>query len=176
MKQVIIASKNPVKIQCVKQAFEKVFPQQDFHFTGISVPSGVSEQPMTDEETYAGARNRAINASKAQPEADFWAGVEGGIQKNGSEMEAFAWVVVMSSDKSGKARTASFQLPPAVVELIDQGMELGHADDVVFKRDNSKQKNGAVGILTNDLIDRVSYYEPAVILALIPFLNEGLYP
>lgn len=176
MKQVIIASKNPVKIQCVKQAFEKVFPDQVFQFKGISVPSGVSDQPMTDEETFAGARNRAINAGKAEAEAHYWAGVEGGIQKNGSEMEAFAWVVILSADKSGKARTASFQLPPAVVELIDQGMELGHADDMVFKRNNSKQKNGAVGILTNDLIDRVGYYEPAVILALIPFLNEALYP
>jgi non-canonical (house-cleaning) NTP pyrophosphatase len=91
-------------------------------------------------------------------------------------MEAFAWVVILSNNKTGKARTASFQLPPAVVKLIDQGMELGHADDLVFKRDNSKQKNGAVGILTNDLIDRVSYYEPAVVMALIPFLNIDLYP
>ncbi|MCL4145736.1 UNVERIFIED_CONTAM: hypothetical protein GTU68_029304 [Idotea baltica] len=176
MKQVIIASKNPVKIQCVTQAFEKVFPEQAFQFEGISVPSGVSEQPMTDEETFAGAHNRSINAGNSRPEADFWVGVEGGIQKNGNEMEAFAWVVILSADKTGKARTASFQLPPAVVELIDKGMELGHADDLVFKRDNSKQKNGAVGILTNDLIDRVGYYEPAVILALIPFLNQTLYP
>lgn len=175
MKQVVIASKNPVKIQCVQQAFEKVFPEQTFRFEGVSVPSGVSDQPMTDKETFAGARNRAINASKAETEASYWVGVEGGIQKNGTEMEAFAWVVILSPDKTGKARTASFQLPPAVVELIDQGMELGHADDLVFKRDNSKQKNGAVGILTNDLIDRVSYYEPAVVLALIPFLNTALY-
>lgn len=176
MKRVIIASKNPVKIQCVQQAFEKVFPDQAFQFQGVGVPSGVSDQPMTDKETYEGARNRANNASKAEPSAHFWVGVEGGIQKNGADMEAFAWVVVLTTEKSGKARTASFQLPPAVVELIDKGMELGHADDLVFKRDNSKQKNGAVGILTNDLIDRVSYYEPAVILALIPFLNEELYP
>lgn len=176
MKRVVIASKNPVKIQCVQQAFEKVFPDIVFHFEGVSVPSGVSNQPMTDEETLNGAKNRAINASKAAPDAHYWAGVEGGIQKKGNEMEAFAWVVIRSMKKTGKARTASFQLPPAVVTLIDQGMELGHADDLIFKRDNSKQKNGAVGILTNDLIDRVSYYEPAVVLALIPFLNESLYP
>jgi len=54
-------------------------------------------------------------------------------------------------------------------------MELGHADDMVFKRDNSKQKNGAVGILTHDLIDRASYYEQALILALIPFINKDIY-
>jgi non-canonical (house-cleaning) NTP pyrophosphatase len=62
-----------------------------------------------------------------------------------------------------------------VVELIDQGMELGEADDVVFGRNNSKQKNGAVGILTGDVVTRTSYYVEAVCLALIPFRNWKLY-
>ncbi len=176
MNKVIIASRNPVKIQCVRQAFEKAFPHQEWACEGIAVASGVSDQPMTDDETLEGARNRVVNAQKAAPDAQYWVGVEGGIAPKGKGLEAFAWVVVHTADKSGEARTASFVLPPAVVELIHQGIELGHADDMVFKRENSKQKNGAVGILTQDLIDRASYYEPAVILALIPFMNPALYP
>lgn len=175
MKRVIIASKNPVKIQCTRQAFEKAFPDDVFEFSGVSVPSGVSDQPMTDRETLNGAINRTQNAKSTVPDADFWVGIEGGISTEGAEMTAFAWVSIASSEAQGKARTATFQLPPAVAELVNQGVELGHADDMVFKRDNSKQKNGAVGILTHDLIDRVHYYEPAVILALVPFLNKGLY-
>ena len=175
MKKVIVASQNPVKIQCVSQAFQKAFPGDDYGFAGISVPSEVADQPMTDEETFTGATNRAENAKKSAPDADYWVGIEGGVEKVDSEMEAFAWVVIISGKLRGKARTATFQLPPPVIQLIDEGMELGHADDLVFKRENSKQNNGAVGILTNDLIDRVSYYEPAVILALIPFLNERLF-
>jgi non-canonical (house-cleaning) NTP pyrophosphatase len=54
-------------------------------------------------------------------------------------------------------------------------MELGDADDVIFSRRNSKQKNGAVGILTKDLIDREKYYTHAIIMALIPFNNMDLY-
>ena len=57
-----------------------------------------------------------------------------------------------------------------------QGLELGQADDIVFGRSNSKQANGAVGILTDDVIDRAQLYEPAVIFALIPFKNPDLYP
>ena len=53
-------------------------------------------------------------------------------------------------------------------------MELGHADDQVFKRDNSKQANGAIGILTNNVIDREAYYIHAVIMALVPFKNPAL--
>lgn len=175
MKRVIIGSRNPVKVQCVGQAFEKAFPDEEWAYEGVAVASGVSDQPMTDAETLTGATNRAVNAQQQQPDADFWVGVEGGIAKTGQTTEAFAWVVVLSKERAGQARTASFALPPAIVELIEQGVELGHADDLVFKRENSKQKNGAVGILTHDLIDRVSYYEPAVVLALIPFMNPELY-
>jgi inosine/xanthosine triphosphatase len=90
-------------------------------------------------------------------------------------MEAFAWIVVNGNNLSGKAQTSTFQLPPRIVDLINQGVELGHADDMVFKRKNSKQGNGAVGILTHNIIDRVEYYRHAVILALIPFVNQELY-
>jgi inosine/xanthosine triphosphatase len=175
MKKVIIASENPVKIQCVRQAFDKAFPGQHHDFQGVAVSSGVADQPMTNDETFAGAVNRATNAKNLSPEADYWVGIEGGVQKSDSAMEAFAWVVILSTSQQGKAQTATFQLPPPIVKLVDEGMELGHADDLIFKRDNSKRKNGAVGILTNDLIDRAGYYEPAVILALIPFLNQELF-
>ena len=90
-------------------------------------------------------------------------------------MTAFAWVYILDKQFHGKSRTATFQLPKAVCDLINQGVELGKADDIVFKRENSKQKGGAVGILTHSLINRVDYYEPAVILALIPFVNPDLY-
>ncbi|EED93722.1 predicted protein, partial [Thalassiosira pseudonana CCMP1335] len=45
----------------------------------------------------------------------------------------------------GYAKTASFLLPPAISELVlEQGMELGHADDIVFDRVNSKHGSGTV--------------------------------
>jgi non-canonical (house-cleaning) NTP pyrophosphatase len=55
-------------------------------------------------------------------------------------------------------------------------MELGEADDVYFGLSNSKQANGAVGLLTGNVLTRASFYEQAVIFALIPFKNPDLYP
>ena len=75
----------------------------------------------------------------------------------------------------GKGRSGTFFLPPKIAELIRQGKELGEADDIVFGRTNSKQENGAVGILTDGVVDRTKYYTEAVVLALIPFKNERLY-
>ena len=102
-------------------------------------------------------------------------GIEGGLQERGDQMFAFAWVVIESRGKQGESRTAIFQLPQSVADLVRQGRELGDADDTVFNKSNSKEKNGAVGLLTNDIITRKNLYMQAVVLALIPFMNDSLY-
>jgi len=175
MKKVIIGSKNPIKVKSVEMAFGKLFTTEAFEFIGIDSASDVSEQPMSDEETYQGASNRSQNAKKQLPDADYWIGIEGGIDYHHGQMEAFAWVIILSTDQQGQARTASFVLPQKILSLVEQGIELGVADDMVFDRKNSKQQNGAVGILTNDLITRTTYYERAVILAAVPFIQSDLY-
>ena len=171
-----IGSENPVKIECTKRGFRDVFKDsEEFDFHGKSTNSGVGRQPMTNKDTLKGAENRANNLKEHYPDGDYFVGIEGGVQIVGMKMEAFAWIVILHENLIGKAQTSTFQLPPNIVELIHQGIELGLADDMVFKRKNSKQGNGAVGILTNNVIDRVEYYRHAVILALIPFINKELY-
>ncbi|KAL7919512.1 inosine triphosphate pyrophosphatase-like protein [Trichoderma austrokoningii] len=174
--QVVVASHNPVKMSAAKEGFSGMFPSQAFSFSGLSVPSGVADQPMTDVETLQGARNRARNAREAKPEADYWVGIEGGVDDSGEAMETFAWVVVLGkqSERMGRARTAAFFQPEEVARLVRSGMELGPADDQVFGSENSKQHSGSIGLLTGDLIDRSAYYVPAVIGALIPFRNPAL--
>ncbi len=175
MQKVIVASKNPVKINCTKEGFEKIFPESSYDFEGVYVPSDVSDQPMTDEETLQGAINRARNARQHSPDADFWVGIEGGIDEVEDGMIAFAWVAVLSNDQIGKSRTSTFYLPPKVVQLIHEGIELGYANDEVFGEKNSKHKGGAVGSLTGGVLGRTEYYVQAVMLALVPFRNLEIY-
>ncbi len=174
MKTVIVASHNPVKIQATANGFRAMLGE-DFRVNPVPVSSGVSSQPLSDEETLRGALNRTERAAAIAPDADYWVGIEGGLEARADELAAFAWVVVRSRVTTGKGRTASFFLPDQVTALVREGKELGEADDIVFGRENSKQENGAVGILTADVIDRVKLYEQAVILALIPFKNPQLY-
>ncbi len=165
----IIASKNPVKIEATKAGFQRMFHEESFDFEAVSVPSNVSDQPMTHEETRKGASNRAENAKFQFPKADYWVGIEGGIHDDPFGMQAYAWIVVLSAHKTGQSQTALFYLPEPIANLVRDGIELGEADDIYFGRSNSKQKDGAVGILTNGQIDRKQYYEHAMTLALIPF-------
>ena len=172
--KIVVASKNPVKINAVLNSFSTCFDSK-FEVIPVSVPSGVSDQPMTEDETLRGAVTRVQEARTQIPGADFYAGIEGGISLHNGRMLAFAWIVIASEEFESHARTATFALPPAIRDLICRGMELGEADDVVFNKQNSKQQNGAVGLLTNDLVTRESLYRQAVLLALIPFLNRELY-
>ena len=172
----MVASLNPVKTQAVINGFQRMFPDVEFSIQNVSVPSGVSHQPLTDAETLQGALNRVLRASQQLPQADYWVGIEGGVEATSQgEMIAFAWVVVYDSERVGRGRTGTFYLPHAISDLVRQGKELGEADDIIFGRVNSKQENGAVGLLTGDVINRAQFYEQAVILALIPFKNSGLY-
>jgi inosine/xanthosine triphosphatase len=172
---IIVGSKNPVKIECTDAAFAEAF-NRGFVVDGVNASSQVPDQPRGDEETFLGARNRVINSKSIFPEADFWVGIEGGVDEDVRGMYAFAWIYIEDKNgKHGKSKTASFYLPEGVAELVRSGMELGHADDEFFSKENSKQEGGSVGILTHGVVTRKAYYTQAIILALIPFLNEKIY-
>ena len=163
-----------MKIQSALNGLRRMFPADTFLGKGVAVPSRVSAQPMSDDETLRGALNRAEAVHRAVPPADFWVGLEAGCDRIGDSLQLFAWVVVISADRVSRARTATLPLPTEVSALVAQGVELGLATDRVFDRLNSKRSSGAVGILTHEVIDRAAVFEHAVVLALVPFVNPQL--
>ena len=164
---IIVGSQNPVKINAALVGFNRMFAEQSFVAEGLSVESGVSDQPMTATETLAGATQRAKAVRQANPNADFAVGIEGGIDIINGQMFAGAWIVVVGKDgRQCRGRSGSFALPAKVQELVESGMELGHANDEYFDEHNSKQSGGAVGSLTGGVISRQDLYEHAMVLAL----------
>lgn len=174
MQKIVVASLNPVKIAATEAGFARMFPNDTFEITGCDVPSGVSDQPMSRAETLRGATNRADAALATVQDVAYAVGIEGGLEDVNGRLEVFAYVVVSDGKRHGTAQTGVFTLPEEVSTLVRGGMELGDADDVVFRRENSKQGNGSIGILTDDAITRTEYYIHAVIMALIPFKKPHL--
>jgi inosine/xanthosine triphosphatase len=181
---VAIGSKNPVKFNSsvagITKALQAIYPDVAVEGVGFNVSSEVSDQPKSDVETKLGATNRAINAWNAFSQdmgqcPDFSVGLEGGIVNDDTEMICSAWMAVFDGVMMGTGRTCSFTLPQAIRELVLGGMELGDADDKIFGSSQNKQKGGTVGHLTRGVIDRTAYYEPAIVLAMVPLLWPDLY-
>ena len=171
--KVIVTSHNPVKIGAVKEAFLSRFPMVEIQLIPVDVNSGVPDQPMSDQVTRQGARNRVNNAKTKYPDAEYWVGLEGGLDTFDGQLMAFAWMVIAGSeDRISETRSVTLPLPPRVQELVIGGLELGEANDLVFSTMNSKQGGGAYGLLTDGLMTRESVYTQTLILALIPFVHE----
>ncbi|MEP7270317.1 MAG: inosine/xanthosine triphosphatase [Acidobacteriota bacterium] len=175
MIKIAVGSENPVKVACVAEAVIEVWP--DAQTIGIRSESLVSAQPVSDIETMTGALNRARHALAAIEDATHGVGVEGGILDTEEGMWAYAWIVIIDHHgRVGRGQSGRFLLPEGVATLIrTEGLELGEADDRFFNRSNSKHQDGAVGILTDGLIDRKALYKPGVIFALIPFIRPELF-
>ena len=173
--RIVVASANPVKAGAIQGAFERHFPDRAYKVELLPVSSWVPDQPISDDETKLGALNRLAAIRRERPDADLWAALEGGVHEMPEGLVGFAWIVVASSEVQGMSRTATFPLPERVAELIRGGMELGHVNDQVFGLENSKQKQGAIGSLSDGLIDRRALYEHAAIFAMIPVKKTDLF-
>lgn len=193
---VVVGSENPVKKRAIRDAFIQVFlPETDGWFgyigeflknifnpeevriIGIPTPSGVSEQPRTDEETYQGARNRLRAVQEAQPDADYWAVIEGGVTDDGVVMEETGYVLVAQKgvDRVFRGQVPRFEVPIKIAELIRGGMEMGPANDLITGKSNSKQAGGVVGEVTDQLIDREYINYIAAVLAFSSLKNRHHY-
>ncbi|MFZ3589392.1 DUF84 family protein [Bacillus sp. DJP31] len=153
---ITIGSKNFAKIKAVRSVFEKA------EIISISVPSDVSEQPFSDDETMKGAVNRANNAMKAG-NSDIGIGLEGGVVEMSSGMYLCNWgALVDQSGFSAVAGGARLRLPDEIADALRKGNELGPVMDEYAKIKNVRQLEGAVGIFTNGRVNRKEMFEHVV--------------
>jgi len=166
----IVASKNPVKINAIKDAIQAKFPHASVE--GFEVESGVSAQPMTDEETMTGALNRARAVRSlalerktiTKSEKVLCIGLEGGVFhpsfiENKNELWSTVWVVVL--DKEGNSyfsNGARFPLPDFMSELLLAGEEMGPSLGKRLKDPDLRKKEGMIGFLTDHFTNRTDEY------------------
>ena len=166
---------NPVKVAAVRSVLERCTTPLAVY--GVAVRSGVPDQPWGDAQTRAGAVARAHAALATDGAAELGVGLEGGVVRDADgSVRSCAWAAIV--DRSGVVSlggSLAIPLPPAVVELLDAGVELGHAMDQVARTTDTKHRSGAVGILTAGLIDRQAAYEPLVTYALSRWLGAALW-
>ncbi|WP_244163218.1 inosine/xanthosine triphosphatase [Paenibacillus pectinilyticus] len=138
-----------------------------------SVASGVSDQPMTEDETIIGAINRAKHVLEAVPEADIGLGLEGGLtydSKHTNQWYLFSVCAAWDGQQLSVGRGVYFPIPHAIGEKLKQGeTELRHIIDELGSTIGSNHKEGAYGLFTDGRITRTDVFRDAVIAALTPF-------
>ena len=78
MLKVNVGSKNPAKVDSVRQTLEQYDFLKPFEVNSMDVSSGVSEQPKTIDEVFRGSNNRARNSFVS---CDYSIGLESGMLK-----------------------------------------------------------------------------------------------
>jgi inosine/xanthosine triphosphatase len=178
----VVGSENPVKVGAVKAVMSRVAAQKlwpvpaNIIVNGLEVDSGVSDQPVGDEETRRGALGRARAVLRLLPHVEYGVGIEGGILKLEGEIFTCAWCVIV--DRRGNISSGSglvMPLPPPIVRDLEAGYELGDATDRLFAVKNSKHAGGALGYLSKGLRSRQDAYESIFTYALARFLDPELY-
>ena len=171
---VAVGSTNPTKLKPVRLVFKKHF--KNVKVKGVSVPSGVAKQPMSDDEMYQGALTRAKGALQRTKNADFGVGIEGGIHKY-----SYGWfersliVIINRKGDIGVGASGGLALPNSVINRIHKGKTLEQAVDELFGTKNIGKGIGMFGIFTKGVVTRTSGVKHGVAFALARFLHEGLY-
>ncbi|MDH5533129.1 MAG: inosine/xanthosine triphosphatase [Candidatus Pacebacteria bacterium] len=180
---IFVGSKNPVKINSVINAGSEAWPE--LKVVGIDVPSGINEQPMSDDETRQGAENRAkfvlkdglktLSKKEIQENTILGIGLEGGVfEKIKGELWSTVWATVV--DQKGnlfESNGARFKVPNIIADRILAGEEMGPIMGSFFSDPNLKQKQGAIGAITKGFIDRTEEYTIIVKLALGLYFGQG---
>ena len=172
--RIAIGTKNPTKVNAVKEAFAK---HVNAEFIAINVSSNVSAQPITDHETLTGAMNRAKNALEAEgSHIDLGVGLEGGLVKTDFGYFLCNWgALVAHQSQPIIAGGARIMIPDEIGDLVFSGRELGDVMDDYVKKNNVRQNEGAIGIFTNGLVDRTKMFQELSSLLIGQYLYQQKY-
>lgn len=157
MREIAIGSKNEAKINAVRSVLS-----QNIKLHSFDVPSNVSSQPFSDEETRKGAVNRA-NGCFVHGDFDYAIGLEGGVTESDSGLFLCNWGALVTGERKVIAASgAKILLPDEIAESVRKGTELGKVMAEFTGADDIRKKEGAVGIFTNGYVSRAEMFSHIV--------------
>jgi non-canonical (house-cleaning) NTP pyrophosphatase len=186
---VAVGSTRRPKLNAVWEALTVVGPAMDadakFEVVGVEAPSGVTHTPLSRAELMAGSRQRAeYLAALARREGHPWqyfVGLEGGFdvlhEDNRRLVFLQNWAYVLdAAGRSAYGHGAGILVPEPVARMVlDDGIELATAIDAFAGQRGIRDRQGAWGVFSRDLITRQDSFRTAVISAFAPFFNAPAY-
>lgn len=176
--QIHIGTKSPVKIKAIVDLVPNYKILDNAHFKHYEADSGVSDQPISLEETIKGAVNRAKNVSSG---SDYSFGIESGLMPIPGSKTGYMNVsvcAIFDGIEYFLGLASLFEYPKEVTSLaIETGIEISHAFRVLGFTDKEKigYEEGGIGFMTKGRLNSVEYYKQAVMAAMIHLENKELF-
>jgi inosine/xanthosine triphosphatase len=180
---IAIGSNNIAKVEALEETLKgySIFKETPAKIVSFSVPSGVSDQPLSMQETIVGAKNRAKNSFEACKDCSYGFGIESGLIDAPGTQTGFFHVSVCAI-YNGKdysiGLSTGFEVPPSILSLVtDQRKDLSEAclQSGISTNVLIGSQEGLVGILTSGRIDRKEYSKQAIKSALIQLEHAAWY-
>lgn len=190
VRRVRVGSTNPPKLAAVRAALAPWAPGAEVE--GVSVPSGVPEQPVGFAEIVGGARARALAAHRAGAAgaADGSAlgvGIEDGLVTLPGVDDLplnVGCAAVTDGRRVAIGLSSAFAYPPECSAAALAAREpIGGLFDRLWEKARGESADAAsalgvgnVGRLSLGVLPRAEYARHAVVCALLRFLHPDLYP
>lgn len=114
---IALGTENKRKSQTVRDVFSS-FLNKEVVIQTFPADSGVGKTPW-DEETFRGARNRALAARKIYPEAEFSVGLESGLIERYGHIYEEAWAcVITTSGQEFFGYSSGLKVPDFITEKM----------------------------------------------------------
>ena len=171
---IVVGSNSPVKIEAARQAFSEYYP--DVTVESVNIPSGVNPFPWSDNEMLKGALNRAHGAQEAVPEADYYVGLEGGLQGLGDWMMVKQLAVIIKDGEVGVGVSSGYDCPKRLLSQLEPQVDSDRRKiDAFFGEEEILSKQGAIGVLTRSKMSRTGSSRDALVCALTRFVSPKYY-
>lgn len=169
--KIVVGSKNPAKVEAVREILQDYPHLKDAEVVGVEVASGVEEQPLTVESIANGAVNRA---RAAFVDCDYAIGLESGFMQmphtKSGYLEA-CYAAIYDGHDFHVGLSSGFECPDVeIMRLIrEEGLNLAEAANKVGLVEDPAigSGQGVIGILTKGRMDRKEYTKQALRTALI---------
>jgi inosine/xanthosine triphosphatase len=167
-----VGSANAAKVSAVRAVLRRL--RAPYRLVVCPAPSGVSDQPKSDEEALQGAVHRAQGVLAAT-DVDLAIAFEGGVDRTLFGTFAVEWCAVHDrAGVQGLGGGPRVLLPSTIAERIQLGQPLS----VALERSGvgrASPRGGIFGLLTRNVVTRESANREALVLALARFLEAPLY-
>ncbi len=164
-----VGSLNPVKVEAVRTVMEKIYGS--VRITSVDVESGVPEQPFGDE-IKQGAVNRAKSALGKH---DMSVGIEAGVFETEDGLYDIQYCAIYDNkDILTIGMGPGFRYPDNIATLVHGGKTVSEAISELYGKEDIGRKGGAIGLLTDGLLDRKELTEQSVIAAMVPRISDIL--